>query len=159
MATSATWWDCGLTALFHSASGGHTTLQYVPASKSSLPPKLQAWVDARKRHHLSHVQVQMARELGMNPKNLGKLDNHRQEPWKAPLPQYIEYLDEKRFGRTMPDRVVPVEQLAPGRRSQPGDHDCGRDSSGSGDRQEPVGAVHIRRHTEPMKASALTQSE
>jgi len=26
--------------------------------------KLQAWIDARKRHHLSHAQVQMARELG-----------------------------------------------------------------------------------------------
>jgi hypothetical protein len=34
--------------------------------------------DARRRFHLSHVQ--MARELGMNPKKLGKLDNHDQEP-------------------------------------------------------------------------------
>jgi hypothetical protein len=48
--------------------------------------KLQAWIDARKRHHLSHAQVQMARELGMNPAKLGKLDNHKQEPWKLPLP-------------------------------------------------------------------------
>ena len=38
--------------------------------------KMQAWNEARKRHHLSHAQVQMARELGMNPKKLGKLDNH-----------------------------------------------------------------------------------
>ena len=27
--------------------------------------KMQAWIDARKRHHLSHAHVQMARELGM----------------------------------------------------------------------------------------------
>ena len=47
-------------------------------------PKMQAWVDARKRHHLSHAQVQMARELGMNPAKLGKLDNHKQELWKLP---------------------------------------------------------------------------
>ena len=46
----------------------------------------------RKRHHLSHAHVQMARELGMNPKKLGKLDNDDQEPWKAPLPQFIEHL-------------------------------------------------------------------
>jgi hypothetical protein len=32
--------------------------------------------------HLSHEHVQMARELGMNPKKLEKLDNHHQEPWK-----------------------------------------------------------------------------
>ena len=47
--------------------------------------KMQAWIDARKRHHLSHAQVQMGRELGMNPKKLGKIDNHDQEPWKMPL--------------------------------------------------------------------------
>src|SRR3989304_2344767 len=54
--------------------------------------KMQAWIDARKRHHLSHAHVQMARELGMNPQKLGKLDNHRQEPWKLPLPAFIEEL-------------------------------------------------------------------
>lgn len=37
---------------------------------------LQPWIDARRRHKLSHAQVQMARELGMNPAKLGKLDNH-----------------------------------------------------------------------------------
>jgi hypothetical protein len=37
---------------------------------------LQPWIDARRRFHLSHEHVQMARELGMNPKRLGKLDNH-----------------------------------------------------------------------------------
>lgn len=56
----------------------------------AVPPKIQAWIDARNRHRLSHVQ--MARELGMNPKKLGGLDNHPQEPWKAPLPEFIEHL-------------------------------------------------------------------
>lgn len=42
---------------------------------------------ARKRHPLSNAQVQMARELGLNPKKLGKMDNHDQEPWKMPLRQ------------------------------------------------------------------------
>jgi hypothetical protein len=36
----------------------------------TVPPTLQAWIQARKRHHLSHAQVQMARELGMNPTKL-----------------------------------------------------------------------------------------
>ena len=71
--------------------------------------KMQAWIDARKRHHLSHAHVQMARELGMNPEKLGKLDNHWQEPWKMPLRQYIEHLYLKRVGRPCPDSVLSVE--------------------------------------------------
>jgi hypothetical protein len=77
-----------------------------------LPKDLQAWVDARRRHRLSHAHVQMARELGLNPAKLGKLDNHRQEPWKAPLPQFIEDLYERRFGRSRPETVVSIEERA-----------------------------------------------
>jgi hypothetical protein len=54
----------------------------------------------------------MARELGMNPAKLGKLDNHKQEPWKLPLPQFIEELYFKRFGKTAPDAVVSIEECA-----------------------------------------------
>jgi hypothetical protein len=77
-----------------------------------IDPKLQQWIDARKRHHLSHAHVQMARELGMNPKGLGSLDNHRQQQWKAPLPEFIEHLYEKRFGRARPEEVVSIEEHA-----------------------------------------------
>lgn len=48
----------------------------------------------------------------MNPAKLGKLDNHRQEPWKMPLPLFIEALYEKRFGKTRPDVVLPIEEMA-----------------------------------------------
>ena len=74
----------------------------VEKSQKALPPQIRAWVEARKRHRLSHAQVQMARELGLNPGKLGKLSNHRQEPWKAPLPQFIEHLYLKRFGLEQP---------------------------------------------------------
>lgn len=77
-----------------------------------LPPDLQVWVDARKRYRLSHAHVQMARELGLNPRKFGKLGQHRQEPWKAPLPQFIEHIYAKRFGRERPEVVVPVEERA-----------------------------------------------
>lgn len=80
--------------------------------KKPLPPRLQAWVDARNRHKLTHAQVQMARELGLNPKKFGGMDNHRQEPWKTPLPQFIEHLYVKRFGRDQPDVVVSIEDRA-----------------------------------------------
>jgi hypothetical protein len=62
--------------------------------------KLQAWSEARARHHLTDAQVKMARELGMNPARLGKIDNHGQEKWKRPLPEFIEDAYRKRFGRT-----------------------------------------------------------
>src|SRR5215510_4657688 len=64
------------------------------------PAKLQPWIEAQRHRRLSDVQIQMARELGLNPKKFGKLDNHRQEPWKAPLPQFIEQLYSKRFKRS-----------------------------------------------------------
>ena len=51
----------------------------------------------------------MARELVLNPGKLGKLSNHRQEPWKAPLPQFIEHLYLTRFGREQPRVVTPAE--------------------------------------------------
>ena len=45
--------------------------------QTKMPPSMQPWIEARKRFRLSHAQVQMARELGLNPQKLG---NHDQEP-------------------------------------------------------------------------------
>ena len=45
----------------------------------------------------------MARELGLNPRKLGSLANHKQEPWKAPLPLFIEDIYFMRFGRDRPE--------------------------------------------------------
>ena len=58
--------------------------------KKRIPDKYQIWIDVRKRYHLSHLYIQMARELGMNPRKLGKIANEKQEPWKTPLPAFIE---------------------------------------------------------------------
>ncbi|TMQ12220.1 MAG: hypothetical protein E6J91_21275 [Deltaproteobacteria bacterium] len=85
---------------------------------AKLSQDLQDWIDARKRFRLSHAQVQMARELGMNPRKLGKLDNHHQEPWKAPLPQFIEQLYLKRFGRERPEHVMSIEDRAREKRAK-----------------------------------------
>lgn len=58
-------------------------------------PKI--WADAQKKHRLSNTVIQMAKELGLNPKKLGKIDNHKQQPWKAPLSVFIQELYQKRF--------------------------------------------------------------
>lgn len=72
---------------------------------------LEKWIVTQKRHRLSDKQVQMARELGLNPDKLGKIDNHKQEPWKTPLPQFIEHIYFKRFKREEPETVKPLKQI------------------------------------------------
>jgi len=79
--------------------------------RRKIPDKLQIWIDARKRYRLTDSQIQMARELGMNPKQFGGMANHRQERWKVPLPEYIEDLYEKRFGKPGPDRALSIEEV------------------------------------------------
>ena len=54
----------------------------------------------------------------MNPRKLGKLDNHDQERWKAPLPQFIERLYFRRFGKERPDQVMSIEERAGAQRAK-----------------------------------------
>ena len=77
--------------------------------KPRIPEYLQDWITARKR---SHAHVQMARELGMKPRKFGKLDNHDQEPWKLPLPAFIQSLYQTRFGKDRPNVVHFIEERA-----------------------------------------------
>jgi len=79
---------------------------------SKLPQKYQEWIDARKRHRLSHAHIQMARELGFLPKSLRKIDDNQNKPWKAPLSDYIEDLYFKRFKRERPETVITIEEMA-----------------------------------------------
>jgi len=73
--------------------------------------KLQPWFEARRRFKLSHAHIQMARELGLNPKKFGSLANDKQQPWKAPLPDFIARIYFKHFNCSTPARVQTLEQL------------------------------------------------
>lgn len=77
------------------------------ASKRTI---IQDWMVPQKRHHLSDMQVQMARELGFKTDSLRKIDNPKQELWKTPPPQHIENLYEKRFKREQPEVVKSLKQ-------------------------------------------------
>ena len=79
--------------------------------KDFIPNKLRPWIEARKQFCLSHAQIQMARELGLNPKKFGSLSNTSQQPWKLPLPDYIEEIYVKRFKKKVPDNVRSIEQI------------------------------------------------
>ena len=57
------------------------------------------------------MHIQMARELGLNPKKIGHIANHKQEPWKSPLPIFIEDLYFKRFKREKPKVILSIENI------------------------------------------------
>jgi hypothetical protein len=96
--------------------------------------RLNAWAEAQKRFHLSDLHIQMARELGLNPKKCGGLATHRQEPWKLPLPECIAACYRKRLHRERPAKVVPLADVA--KRQQPSARDKAR---------------HPRAHTDPSR--------
>ncbi|MDD3136281.1 MAG: hypothetical protein PHF57_03880 [Methanoregula sp.] len=73
--------------------------------------KYQPWIDAQRHFHLSDEQVLMARELGLNPHKFGKLANARDEPWKSPLPEYIEELYLKHMKKTTTGSVRTFAQM------------------------------------------------
>ena len=50
------------------------------AKKKKMPEKYQIWIEARRRYHLSHAHIQMARELGLNPMKFCSIANTKQEP-------------------------------------------------------------------------------
>jgi hypothetical protein len=56
------------------------------------------WAEVKKRYRLSNETIQMAKKLGLNPKKLGSIANHHQQPWKQPLPEFIKSLYQQRFG-------------------------------------------------------------
>ncbi len=72
--------------------------------------KMSIWSEAKKKYRLTSEQVQMARELGLNPKKFGRNANHKQEPWKEPLPQYIETRYFKHFRKEHPDKFKSLDQ-------------------------------------------------
>src|SRR4030042_1364743 len=80
-------------------------------AKKKIPERYQPWIEARERLHLSDAHIQMARELWLNPKKFGGLANTKQEPWKLPLPEFIEELYFKHFKKSWPDNVRSIEQI------------------------------------------------
>lgn len=79
------------------------------AKKNVIPDEYRIWIEMRRHYHLTVTQIQMARELGLNPRKFGKIANENQEPWKIPLPQFIEAIYLKRFHKNQPDIVQSIE--------------------------------------------------
>jgi hypothetical protein len=73
--------------------------------------ELLRWVEAKRQCGLSDAQVQMARDLGMNPKRLIGSESTTQGLKQTPLALRIENLYLRRFSKLLPDSVVPLRQM------------------------------------------------
>jgi hypothetical protein len=62
------------------------------------------WHEVKRLHRLNDAQVQMAREMKLNPKRLLRTG----KSVEPPLAQRIETLYFKHFGKSLPDSVVPL---------------------------------------------------
>jgi hypothetical protein len=92
-----------------------------------IPEKYRAWIDARNRFHLTDTQVQMARELGLNPNKLEKLAHENEAYSKKPLPEYIEETYLKRFDNRPPEGVRSIEQIIVDQREKKAERKAGQD--------------------------------
>jgi len=54
----------------------------------------------------------------MNPKKFGKLANNNQEPWKLPLPLFIEKIYFKQYGKKGPDNIQSIEEMLSAKRKK-----------------------------------------
>ena len=72
--------------------------------------KKEPWVVAKQKYKLTNTQIYMAKALGLNPKKFGSYANHKQQPWKAPLADYIEELYEKRFKKEVPAEIQALDK-------------------------------------------------
>jgi len=79
--------------------------------KAQIAKKYKIWLEAKKKFRLSRKHIQMARELGLNPKKFGSLGNHKQQPWKSPLSEFIEDIYFKRFKKDNPDKIITIQEL------------------------------------------------
>src|SRR5689334_7656957 len=76
-----------------------------------MPREFVVWIEAREKHKLSHLHIQMAKELGLNPRKFGSLGANKHEPWKGPLNEFIEDIYFKRFRRATPERLLTIEEM------------------------------------------------
>ena len=88
-------------------SGQHGRYNQEWLYKMTKVKNIEEWKKAKRQYHLTDMHIQMARELGLNPKKLGSLATHKQQPWKSPLPQFIEDLYFKHFKKKKPDVMKP----------------------------------------------------
>ena len=59
----------------------------------------ELWHEARRRCKLNDEEIQMAKEMGLNPKSLIKNIPNKNEQWKDSVKIWVRDMYEDRFGR------------------------------------------------------------
>jgi hypothetical protein len=70
--------------------------------------RLEEWRETQRRYRLSDKHINMAIELNLNPRKLGKLVPNRSQAWKRPLPEFIEEIYFRQFKRPAPKKIVSL---------------------------------------------------
>lgn len=78
------------------------------------------WARAKRLCRLSARHIEMAKQLGMNPKKLPKLIPSKSQQWKAPVRDFLEDLYAKRFGFDAPLLKRPAASRPPRHTEQNG---------------------------------------
>jgi hypothetical protein len=58
--------------------------------------KNELWIEAKKKCRLNIETIQMAKELGLNPKSLLKNIPNKSQKWKAPVKVWIQEMYNKK---------------------------------------------------------------
>lgn len=59
------------------------------------------WAEAKKKCRLNNETLQMAKEMGLNPRSLIKNIPNKSEQWKSPVSDWIQDMYEKRKAKTL----------------------------------------------------------
>jgi len=64
------------------------------------------WIEAKKRCRLNAATIQMAKEMGLNPKSLIKNIPNKKQQWKAPVQAWIQDMYEDKFGEERLKEII-----------------------------------------------------
>ena len=56
----------------------------------------ELWKQAKQKCRLNEADIELAKQLGLNPKSLIKNIPNKSEPWKAPVSDWLNEMDAKR---------------------------------------------------------------
>jgi hypothetical protein len=95
------------------ASGGQFLAAYCKwLGLDPLPEQIAASTRRMRQHKVAPTDLDLSHPIDLVVLSVSKIDNHKQEPWKLPLPQFIEELYLKRFGKTALDAMMSIEERA-----------------------------------------------
>jgi len=59
------------------------------------------WAEAKKKCRLNNETLQMAKEMGLNPRSLIKNIPNKSEQWKSPVSDWLQDMYEKRKAKAL----------------------------------------------------------